>query len=85
MIGTDARFIGVAEQKPLVTFNQAGQRQGDIITHIDRFCSQVNADVFELGNTIDTPPSPPETGDTFTLKNWSSPTQHLIPLQQMKR
>jgi TolB-like protein len=75
VIRTKAQFIGVAEQKPLVTFNQAGQNQGDIIAHIDSFSSQVNVNVFGLGKTIDTLPSPPKTGDNIYIH----PEKLIIP------
>jgi len=75
VIRTKAQFIGVAEQKPLVTFDQAGQNQGDIITHIDSFSSQVNVNVFGLGKTIDTLPLPSETGDNIYIH----PEKLLIP------
>ena len=45
-IGTQAEFIGVAEEKALISFNQKGLKPGDIITQIDNFTAQVNADFF---------------------------------------
>jgi len=45
-ISTDARCVDVARNAPVVTFNQAGKSQGDVITHINRFATQVNEQVF---------------------------------------
>ena len=45
-ISTDARFIDVARQQPLVVFSQAGQNTGEVIQHINAFAAQVGAQVF---------------------------------------
>jgi len=45
-ISTDARFLDVAKQKPLVVFAETGQSQGDVIGHVNDFAARINADVF---------------------------------------
>ena len=45
-ISTDARFLDVREQKPLVVFNQYGETPGDVITHINYFAAEINQKVF---------------------------------------
>lgn len=47
-ISTDARFIDVVEQKPVVTFNQFGRDPGDVIAHVNQFAGQVGQDVFGI-------------------------------------
>ncbi len=51
-ISTDAEFIGIGEQRTLVTFSQKGAQPGDIITQIDNFTSKVNADIFSPATSI---------------------------------
>ena len=51
-ISTNAEFIGTTEQRALITFTQNGTRPGDIITQIDKFTAQVNADIFTPGAFI---------------------------------
>jgi len=50
-ISTDARFVEAATSTLLVTFNQTGQSQGDVIAHINAFAGAVNTRVF--GRTAD--------------------------------
>ena len=45
-ISTDTRFIEVRTGKPLVTFNQYGQSQGEVIYHVNLFAAQINEQVF---------------------------------------
>jgi TolB-like protein len=45
-ISTDARFVEVETSTGLVTFNETGQSQGDVIGHINRFAAEVNTRVF---------------------------------------
>ena len=47
-VSTDAKLIGVAEQRPLVTFSQVGTNTGDVIAHIHQFAAQVNTDIFGM-------------------------------------
>jgi TolB-like protein len=57
-ISTDARFMDVHQNKPVVTFNQYGKTQGDVIRHIDIFAGQINANVFGR-QTASYQPTPP--------------------------
>ncbi len=45
-ISTDVRMLDVGQRKPVVAVNQVGKAQGDVIQHIDMFCTLVNEDVF---------------------------------------
>jgi len=45
-ISTDARFVEAETNTTLVTFNDTGQGQGDVIGHINRFAEEVNTRVF---------------------------------------
>jgi len=45
-ISTDAQCVDVRQKKPVVTFNQAGKNQGDVISHINLFAAQINEKVF---------------------------------------
>ncbi|MBI9084557.1 MAG: VCBS repeat-containing protein [Desulfobacterales bacterium] len=47
-ISTDARFLDVIQQKPVVTFNQFGRDPGDVIAHVNQFAGQVGEDVFGI-------------------------------------
>jgi TolB-like protein len=57
-LSTDARAVSVDQAKSVVRFSQAGQKQGDLIGHIDSFASQVNADVFGRKEIAAPPPAP---------------------------
>ena len=59
-ISTDARFVEAATNTVLVTFNDTGQSQGDVIGHINRFAGEVNTRVFgrASGETISATPAP---------------------------
>ncbi len=46
-VSTDAHFFNVKTKQELVAFNQAGQKQGNIISHVDLLARQINADVFK--------------------------------------
>ena len=45
-ISTDARFVEAETSTILVTFNDTGHSQGDVIAHVNRFAGEVNARVF---------------------------------------
>ena len=45
-ISTDARFLDVAQAKPVVVFGETGQSQGDVIGHVNDFAARINANVF---------------------------------------
>jgi len=59
-ISTDARFVEAATNTVLVTFNDTGQSQGDVIGHINRFAGEVNTRVFgrASGETVSATPAP---------------------------
>lgn len=59
-ISTDARFVETAASTLLVTFNETGQSQGDVIGHVNRFAAEVNARVFgRASDTADAAPPAP--------------------------
>jgi len=45
-ISTDARFLEAATSSLLVTFNETGRNQGDVIGHINHFAEEVNTRIF---------------------------------------
>jgi hypothetical protein len=45
-ISTDARFVEASTNTILVTFSDTGQSQGDVISHVNDFASEVNGRVF---------------------------------------
>lgn len=57
-ISTDARFIDIRQNKPLIVFSQSGKSHDDVISHIDLFSARINEEVF--GRTTHTTyvPSP---------------------------
>ncbi|MFC1814247.1 FG-GAP-like repeat-containing protein [Thermodesulfobacteriota bacterium] len=55
-ISTDARFADVHQKKPVVTFSQFGENQGDVISHVNLFARQINEKVF--GRKTEAGPSP---------------------------
>lgn len=57
-ISTDAKFIDVHKQKPIVVFNQAGQSHSDVIAHINLFAQQINETVFGRKTVSHQPPRP---------------------------
>jgi len=59
-ISTDARFVEAATNTVLVTFNDTGQSQGDVIGHINRFAAEVNSRVFgrTTGGAVTAAPTP---------------------------
>ena len=67
MISTDAQLVGLAQDKPLLTFNEVGQDQSDIIGHVDQLTSQINETVFGVVKKVETSPgTEPETDDIHT-------------------
>ena len=53
---TSAQLVGVALEKPLLTFNEVGQDQGEIITHVEHLTARINESVFNVAPVV--PPSP---------------------------
>lgn len=45
-VSTDARFLDIRNQKPVVTFSQFGKNQGDVLYHINLFAGEVNEKAF---------------------------------------
>ena len=75
MISTDAQLVGVALEKPLLTFNEVGQDQGDIIAHMDHLTTRINETVFGVVKAVVPPPaSAPASDDIHT-----HPEKLLIP------
>jgi len=67
-ISTDARFLEAATTSLLVTFNETGQNQGDVIGHINHFAEEVNTRIFGRSGaaSVSAAPAPapaPETTD----------------------
>lgn len=48
-ISTDARVFDAATRKIALTFNDTGNSQGEVISHVNRFAEQVNSRVFGSG------------------------------------
>ena len=59
-ISTDARFLEAATTSLLVTFNETGQNQGDVIGHINHFAEEVNTRIFGRSDaaSVSAAPSP---------------------------
>jgi TolB-like protein len=67
-ISTDARFLEASTTSLLVTFNETGQNQGDVIGHINHFAEEVNARIFGRSSAASLPaasssPPAPEAMD----------------------
>ncbi len=59
-ISTDARFLEASTASLLVTFNETGQNQGDVIGQINHFAEEVNTRIFGRSSTatVSAAPSP---------------------------
>ena len=67
MISTDAQLVGVALEKPLLTFNEVGQDQGDIIAHMEHLTTRINETVFGVAKgVVLSPASDPAADDIHT-------------------
>ena len=67
MISTDAQLVGVAQEKPLLTFNEVGQDQGDIIAHMEHLTTRINETVFGVAKgVVLSPASDPAADDIHT-------------------
>jgi TolB-like protein len=66
-ISTDARLIEVAQKRPLLTFNEVGQDQGDIIAHMDHMTSQINASIFGVVKTLEPPSGADKSSDDIHI------------------
>ena len=75
MISTDAQVLSISEAGPVLTFNEAGQDQGDIIAHLDHLTGRINESLFNVAKAIETPPAAAQdTGEVYT-----HPEKMLIP------
>jgi len=65
-ISTDARFLEASSASLLVTFNETGQSQGDVIGHINRFAEEINTRIFgrASGTAVSAAPSPAASAET---------------------
>jgi TolB-like protein len=67
MVSTDAQLVGLAQDKPLLTFNEVGQSQSDIIGHVDHLTTRINETVFGVAKAVVLPPaSDPAADDIHT-------------------
>jgi len=67
MISTDAQLVGVSREKPLLTFNEVGQDQSDIIAHMEHLTNRINETVFGVTKAVVLPPtSDPSADDIHT-------------------
>jgi len=57
-ISTDARFIDIRQNKPLIVFSQSGKSHDDVISHIDLFAGRINEEVFGRTTHTTYAPSP---------------------------
>ncbi|MDJ0856751.1 MAG: FG-GAP-like repeat-containing protein [Desulfobacterales bacterium] len=76
-ISTDARFVDVATNTILVSFDETGKDQGDVIGHISTFAEMVNTRVFGRepgpGATAAPAPAPADKSQMNPEKNmWQS-------------
>ena len=75
MISTDAQLVGVAQEKPLLTFNEVGQDQSDIIAHMDHLTTQINETIFGAAKIVDTLPEIDQGSDDIH----AHPEKLMIP------
>ncbi len=75
MISTDAQLVGLAQDKPLLTFNEVGQDQSDIFGHVDHLTTQINETVFGVVKKVETPPETDQDSDDIH----SHPEKLVIP------
>ena len=57
-ISTDARFLETSTASLLVTFNETGQNQGDVIGQINHFAGEINTRVFGRSSTVSVSAAP---------------------------
>lgn len=75
MVSTDAQLVGVAREKSLLTFNEVGQDQSDIIAHIDHLTTRINETIFGVVKTV----VPPPTSDPASDDIHTHPEKLVIP------
>ncbi|MFC1876481.1 FG-GAP-like repeat-containing protein [Thermodesulfobacteriota bacterium] len=75
MISTDAQLVGVAMEKPLLTFNEVGQDPSDIITHMEHLTTRINETVFGIAKAVVPPPASDPASEDIHIH----PEKLLIP------
>jgi TolB-like protein len=78
-ISTDARFVEAAASTLLVTFNETGQSQGDVIGHINTFAGEINTRVFgrTAGGSASAAPAPAVAADTPPDPDQANPAKQI--------
>jgi len=78
-ISTDARFVEATTRTLLVTFNETGQSQGDVIGHINAFAGEVNARVFgrTAAGSVSAAPAPAAASDTPPDPDQANPAKKI--------
>jgi hypothetical protein len=78
-ISTDARFVEAAASTLLVTFNETGQSQGDVIGHINAFAGEVNTRVFgrTAGGSVSAGPAATAAPDTPPDPDQANPAKKI--------
>ena len=78
-ISTDARFVEAETSTGLVTFNETGQSQGDVIGHINRFAAEVNTRVFgrTAEGAVSAAPSPAAVPDNPPDPDQANPEKKI--------
>ena len=80
-ISTDARFVEVAANTTLVTFNQTGQNHGDVITHVNAFAGAGNNRVFgraAAGGAAAAPPAPTAAAPAAVDSSQANPEKKMM-------
>ncbi len=57
-VSTNAIFIDVKENVPLVTLNEYGETRGDVLSHVNLFAAGINEQVFDQKEVVLQPPPP---------------------------
>ncbi len=73
---TDARFVDVSRNRPLIIFSQSGKSRDDVISHINLFASRINEQVFGHTSYTYAPSRQPEA----SADRRKHPRKHPITL-----
>ena len=78
-ISTDARFVEADTSTILITFNETGQSQGDVIGHINTFAGEINTRVFGRANggSVSAAPAPAAAPDTPPDPDQANPAKKI--------
>jgi TolB-like protein len=78
-ISTDARFVEADTSTLLVTFNETGQSQGDVIGHINTFAGEINTRVFGRANggSVSATPAPAAAPGTPPDPDQANPAKKI--------